>query len=270
MKNMEERAQKRDQLRKEREDRKFKEDLEKLKENEEKEVKKRLIEEEKRRKQNEELKEKRRQERELKLKRDMERECEKLNEQKADFFYRKYLLRHYCLNGLKKIILLRNMKMDLAVQAYQTRLLKTSINMWSSTTKTITNKKKHRADKFYGNYLLRHYFVNGMKMLKTCVHLEVSKANRFYMFHLKMKLFKNWVVYKNNEMTKFDEYDTWLGSYATNKLKSKYLRIWKIYPSGMKALREREKRLNSLRNKVQQFLPDFHKLSIDSTKNGDI
>ncbi len=270
VKNMEERAQKREQLRKEREERKYKEDLEKLKQNEEKEAKSRLVEEEKRRKLNEELKEKRRLERELKLRRDMEREREKINEHKADLFYRKYLLKHYGINGLKKLIHMRNLKTNLAEQAYQTRLLRSTMSTWSNVTRSITDVKKYQADKFYRRYLVKHYFLNGMKALKTCVHLQLSRANRFYIFNLKLKMLRKWVVYKNVEVEKFDAYEIWVGSYATNKVKSKFLRIWKAHPSYMKALREREKRLNGLRSKVQQLIPDFHKRSVEPSDNRDV
>ena len=77
-------------------------------------------------------------------------------------------------------------------------------------------------------------------------------------FYLKMKIFNTIKSYTVKEKLKYKEYDTWIDNYSDEKIKIKYFKKWKEFPIEMKKLEEREKRLNEMRKRVQQIIPDFN------------
>ncbi len=258
LKSMEERAKQREKLRIEREERKRQQENEKLKEMQAKHEEKLRIEEEERRKKNEELKEKRKIEQDLKNKRDMEKRREQELNDKADAYYKKYLMRHYCLNGFRRLMEIREQQTEIAEQHYKLCLYNKSINAWRFIIMEQVRIKNQIADIFYRKYLVRHYFIFGWKNFKMSVRFEEAKASRFYKYNLKMKIFNTIKTYTAKEKLKYKEYDTWIDNYSDEKIKIKYFKKWKEFPIEMKKLEEREKRLNEMRKRVQQIIPDFN------------
>ena len=258
LKSMEERAKQRDKLKNEREERKRQQENEKLKEMQEKHEEKLRVEEEERRKKNDGLKEKRKVEKELKDRRDMEKRREQELNDKADAYYKKYLMRHYCLNGFRKLMEIREQQAEIADEHYKLCLYNKCINAWRSIILEQVRIKTQMADIFYRKYLVRHYFIFGWKNFKLSIRFEEAKASRFYKYNLKMKIFNTIKSYTLKEKVKYKEYDSWIDNYCHEKIKIKYFKKWKEFPIEMKKLEEREKRLNEMRKKVQQIIPDFN------------
>lgn len=255
LKSMEERAKQREKLRMEREERKRQQENEKLKDMQAKHEEKLRVEEEERRKKNEELKEKRKVEKDLKDKRDADKRREQELNDRADAYYKKYLMRHYCLNGFRKLQELRDRQAELADEHHKICLFKKCFNAWQLIINEQVEIKNQMADIFYRKYLVRHYFIFGWKNFKLSIRFEEAKAARFYKYNLKMKIFNTIKVYTAKERIKFKEYDTWVDKYYDEGIKMKCFKKWREFPKEMKKLEERERRLKDMRKKVQELIP---------------
>jgi len=216
-----------------------------------------MLEEEEKRKKMEEFKDKKRTERELNAKREDEKRRETIMQTKADNFYRKYLMRYYCMTGLRKLLEIRDRNLEIAKRHHASVELGKTIGKWKMVVQQQVEFKNYAADRFYRRYLLNIYFKQGWQKLKMSIQLEEAKAQRHYRYHLKIKLFAHWKVYRKNEKIKFLEIESWLGGFYEDKLRKKMLNAWKILPSEMKKERQRQKRVDEMRKRVQNLLPDF-------------
>jgi hypothetical protein len=169
---------------------------------------------------------------------------------------RKYLLRYYCMNGLKKLLNQSNILMEKASKHYETVLFVKIIKAWQMSTRESMSIKIQLADNFNQKRMLKTYF-NGMKNFKQSLQIEAAKANRFYKYHVKTKLFDAWRIYTRQEKNKAVEYNQLVEEHNRSRLLSKYFQVWKTYPADMKRLKERQKRLDELREKVKQMIPDY-------------
>lgn len=254
---MQERAKQREMLKKEREEKRKKVEQEKfelLKTQQEEKIK---IEEEEKKKKADELREKKRIQKILEEKKNLEIQKEKEMNQKADDFYKKYLLRYYCMNGFKKLIEEKNQKNDKAIQHFNIGISKVIFFEWKTLIKAQVIVKQRKADEFYKKLLKKHAYFDGIKRFKQSMQIGSAKANRFYNFNLKLKLYKRWLVYVKEEKNKKHSYEILVLEHSLLRIKSKYFKIWKEYPNEAKKERAREKRLGELRNKVKQLIPDY-------------
>lgn len=266
-KNMEERAKQREQMRKEREEKKRIQELEKLKMLQAQQEEKLRLEEEERRKKQEELKEKLKKQKELDDKRNTEKQREQANNLKADLFYKKYLMRYYCLTGFKKLIELRDYKMNKATEHYNHKLFGKIIYQWKLSVFIDLNRRYEKADDFNNKRIVKNCFKFGLKQFKQCIQIETAKANRFYRYKIKAKLFEAWKLYKDNEKEKAISYEILIAEHNLNRIRVKYFKIWKDFPNENRRLKEKQKRLDELRSKVRQMIPDFEAPSVTSSNS---
>lgn len=257
VKDMEERARVREQLKREREEKRKKAELERLELLKAQQEEKLKIEEEERKKKAEELREKRRAQQliEEKRKQELNKQNESVN--KADDFYKKYLMRHYGMTGLKLLIKARNEKMQLAEQKYRKTIFTKLFYPWRYSVRSELSVKERIADDFYGKFLFRNYFQNGIKVFKQHAQIEMAKAGRFYRFNIKLKLFRTWLTYTVAEKKKYLKYDDIVREHNLSRVRKTYFTIWRQYPAEKKRTQEREKRLADLRSKVREIIPDY-------------
>lgn len=173
------------------------------------------------------------------------------------FNFRKYLLRFYGMNGFKKIIAQRNIKIELAERYYSIKVFREYFTEWRLNIRAELSVRERKADEFYERLLLKHAYFNGIKRFKQHMQIGLAKAARFYKFNIKLKLFKVWCVYKRNEKEKFRAYELMIVEHNILRIKINYFKIWKEYPAEMKRQKEKQKRLDELRSKVKQLIPDY-------------
>ncbi len=254
---MEERQKLREQMRKEREEKKRKLEIEKLELLKAQQEEKLRMEEEEKQKRAEEIKEKRKIQKELEEKRNSEKIKEQNGMIKADSFYRKYLLNYYCMTGLKKLIEIKNNQMNKAIRHYRKCLFNKIIIEWKEIINIELERKQAIADLFNQKRVVKHCFQNGLKQFKQCIQIESAKASRFYKYHIKFKLFEAWKIYKTNEKEKFINYEILIIEHNLSRIRFKYFKIWKEFPNEQRRVKQRQKRLNELRSKVREMIPDY-------------
>ncbi|CAF0821250.1 unnamed protein product [Brachionus calyciflorus] len=260
---MEERAKNREKLKKEREEKKRKMEQEKLDILKAQQEEKLRVEEEEKRKKAEELREKNAARKFVEEKKAIELQKEKELIQKADEFYRKHLLRYYCLGGFKKLIEAQNLKNEKATKHHNKKIFGIIFTEWRTLIKASVIVKQRKADEFYNRILLKNTYFNGIKQFKQSLQICNAKAIRFYNYNIKIKLYGYWKVYVSLEKEKSRNYELMITEHNMLRIKTIYFTTWKNFPNEMKKERARQKRLDELRNKVKQLIPDY--LSPDST-----
>ncbi len=175
------------------------------------------------------------------------------------------MIRYYGMNGFKKIIEFKRKNEATANNHFGSILLRKSIQIWHLNVRLELKIKEQRADEFNDNLLIKTYFAK-MKQFKRILQIEESKANRFYKYHIKLKLFETLKLYKQNEKKKSIENEQLIKEHNEYRLKMNYFKIWKSYPADMKRARIRQKRLDELRSKVREMIPDYESPIINSTE----
>ena len=211
------------------------------------------------------MKEKRKVQLLVEERRKLERMKEKEALEKADAFYKRYLMRFYGMNGLKKLVAMNRQKSQIAEKKYAQAIFMKCFNPWRSSIRVDLSIREKRADDFYNKYLLKNYYINGVKSFKQHAQIEMAKATRFYRFHIKFKLFQAWSVYTQNEKRACVEYDLLVAEHNLSRMKRSYFLIWRQFPAEARRLRARQKRLDELRNKVKEIIPDYDPNSLSST-----
>jgi hypothetical protein len=265
LKNMEERSKLREQMKREREEKKRQAEMQRLELIKAQQEEKLRIEEEEKRKKNEELREKRKAQQLIEDKRKLEKSKEQEAISKADQFYKRHLLRYYGLNGLKRLVEIRDEKMQIAEKHYSLVIFKKLFKPWRSITRAELSVLEIKADNFYAKFLLKNYFYNGIKLFKQHAQIEAAKATRFYRFRIKIKLFSAWQVYTAHEKKKFASHESLVREHNLHRIRTTYFLIWKQFPAEARRLRARQKRIDELRNKVKAIIPDYDPASSTGT-----
>lgn len=169
------------------------------------------------------------------------------------------------MNGFKKLLRLRNESLRKAIEHHSCRVTGRIFASWHLTIRSDVSVKEKLADEFYAKYLVKHYYFDGLKLFKQALHIEAAKANRFYRYNLKLKLFACWRTYARSERERTIANASLVEQHNVNRIKVKYFARWRRLPDEMKKLRARQKRLDELRSKVREIVPDFE--SPSASKN---
>ncbi|XP_066476853.1 coiled-coil domain-containing protein 191 [Tiliqua scincoides] len=258
LKAMEERAIQRAERRRELEEAKKKREEENL-------VKMQAAEEERQRQEAAEKEaqlEKRREERrlqkmkELDKKRRQEREQELLSKAKAH--YDKVLLKKWGLEPWKRLIEQTQQNWVMAQRHHCFILQRTCLLAWLHHIQETLARKTAQAEELYFSLLLRRFFRVWIKYKDFSSALE-EKANKLYETSLKKKVLWAWFDVFNEEKSAFWEKQKTADRYSDRRIMQSTFRVWKQFPALMKEEREKEKRLEQLRKKVAEILPDFQR-----------
>lgn len=167
------------------------------------------------------------------------------------------MLRFYGLNGFKKNIEQRDKKYALADGHYRNKIMKLIFVDWNILIKGSVIVKQKKADLFYQKFLLKNTFFNGLKQFKQSLLIGNAKATRFYNYNIKVKLFHNWQIYIAGEREKAKRYEILIAEHNLLRITAKYFKMFREYPDEAKKFRARQKRLDQLRNKVKELIPDY-------------
>jgi hypothetical protein len=160
------------------------------------------------------------------------------------------------MNGFKKLVGMRNENLAKAQRLYSLKMYKQVIDLWQLAIRDDLIKRQQLADRFNRNLLLKTFF-NYMKQSKQYIQIEMAKAGRFYKYNIKLKLFLSWKAYTTREKQKKIEYERIVEEHNKKRIIQTYLSIWKEYPAEIKRSRARQKRIEELRSKVKEMLPDY-------------
>ena len=171
-------------------------------------------------------------------------------------FLRKYLLRYYGMNGFKKIVELKRKNLDLAHKHYSLVIFRKVVDAWKFNIRIDLVKRQKIADTFNRRLLLKNY-LNNFKLHKQCAQIAIAKAARFYKYQIKLKLFEAWKFYRVKEKRIAIEHERLIKEHNEQRIIKSYFLIWKQFPSEMKRFKLRQKRIDELRNKVKEMIPDY-------------
>lgn len=164
------------------------------------------------------------------------------------------------MNGLKQLMHQRVIKIHQAETKYAKTILSKVTNAWRFHTLQVVTLKQEIADDFNHNRLLRTYF-KSLKNSKQAAQISAAKATRHYKYRLKAKLFEAIRNYTTNEIWRGQENEVALKDHNDKRIVSMCFRMWKMFPAEMKRERERQKRLEDLRSKVREMIPDYDGMS---------
>ncbi|KAJ6662263.1 hypothetical protein lerEdw1_012426 [Lerista edwardsae] len=258
LKAMEERAIQRAERRRELEEAKKKREEEKL-------AKMQAEEEERQRQEAVEKEaqlEKRREEKRLqKMKeQDKKRRHEKEKEllSKAKAHYDKALLKRWGLEPWKRLIEQTQQNWVVAQRHHCFTSQRRCLLAWFLHVQKTLAGKIAQAEQLYFSLLLRRFFRIWIKYKGFASALE-ENANNLYETSLKKKVFWAWFDVFNEERSAFWEKQKIADQYNDRRIIQTTFRVWKQFPALLKEEREKEKRLQQLRKRVAEILPDFQR-----------
>lgn len=171
------------------------------------------------------------------------------------------------MNGFKKLRESRLQKQETAVRHHTNKVTNRIMIAWRIVARSEASVKEKIADEFYAKVLLKHYYFDGIKMFKQSFQIELAKAGRFYRYNIKVKLFHAWRVYSRDEKRKSIQDELRAEEHDLMRIKVKYFKEWRQFPGEMRRLKARQKRLEELRNKVKEMVPDFEPPSTSASNS---
>lgn len=158
-----------------------------------------------------ELQEKRRKEKLEKIRKEQEREKWIENNRKATAFYRRYLLRRFGLDRLKKLVN-RKRTLELQVTNLRKRIkVKNCFKAWWTYSRWVWTQKYEKAQEYYELYITR----NCMRVWRSNLLIargQMLVAIDWYEMKLNEKYFATWLAYtreaKIQEETKMRHAET--------------------------------------------------------------
>ena len=160
------------------------------------------------------------------------------------------------MNGFKKLIELKQTHLNLAIRHHSLIVFRKAIDKWRDAIQIDLVKRQKKADEFNRKLLLKTY-LNKFKMHKQCAQIASAKATRFYKYQIKLKLFEAWKFYRVKEKRVAIEHEHLINEHNSERIRKKYFLIWKEFPSEMKRFKSRQKRIDELRSKVREMIPDY-------------
>ena len=175
-------------------------------------------------------------------------------------------MRYYGLNPLKKLILIRQQHIQAAEEHHNYILVQRTFTIWYDTIRRDIEIKTTRAVEFYRHLLYRRYFISWQR----CRHqteIAEERAERHYMNHLMTNTFKIWQDYTQTEIIRLWRLDDFAKEHNIKRMYKNVFIIWRQYPAERKKEREREKRLEEMRLKVKNLVPDYGGTGSSSSSN---
>jgi len=160
------------------------------------------------------------------------------------------------MNGFKKLVREREDKMRLAEVKYSGRILGRIFSAWREHTQRVVDLKQEIADDFNNRRLLTNYF-NALKNSKQAAQIACAKANRFYKYQVKKKVYEAMKAYTEAELARKETDELMIREHNEKRVVSMCFGVWRRFPGEMKRDREKQKRLEDLRRKVKEMIPDY-------------
>ncbi|XP_043462486.1 golgin subfamily A member 6-like protein 22 [Leptopilina heterotoma] len=223
---------------------------------------------ERKRLQNEAQKEAKRLREEREEKRIRDIELIKLNNEKADNFYRNFLLNRYIFQPLHKLLQEKYNFHKKAVNHYNKKLMKNYFSSWKLNIQQQYAIKEELAISIYERNLL----LSSFDMWRKFTKIERQKyhvASDFYDLKIQSKCFKLFhkftiessVIKKKNEQI--------ADNYLNLKVKEKYFYLWMKFLQISDDIKESDKQKQEWREIIQKVIPDFQPKHQHSNGNED-
>ncbi|XP_035824833.1 coiled-coil domain-containing protein 191 isoform X1 [Aplysia californica] len=256
LKNMEDRAADRARLKAEREEKRRRQEEEKLAKLQAEESKRlQEIEDEKKAKA-EAYKQKKRLEKQREEEKRLQQEKEKENLEKAAAHQLRSVMKYRGLLPFKKLISLAKRNWVKAIKHRDREILRQCLQGWRQFTEDEVNRKKEMADEMNHFLMVKHSFQKWRKYKYHQEFLE-RRAARYHSEQLRARCFNawlDWVAVEREESRRCMEVAR--QHYLRYSLR-KAFRGWRYLPEQMKREEERQKRKLELRMKVAELIPDF-------------
>ena len=174
--------------------------------------------------------------------------------------YEKFLLRRYCIGGLVKFRTIQVMKSNQADKYYQMSVQKEFFPIWKETLELRERMKCEKADKFLDRVRLRRAWLRWCSYLQHYNELDTlatEAANR-------NAIQRSLIAWRFS--TRKEVLITLRRKMEADQLFKLFLlrrsfRCFKGFIPAMIEEREKEKRLDKLREKVREIIPDYGKYS---------
>ncbi|ESO93853.1 hypothetical protein LOTGIDRAFT_228609 [Lottia gigantea] len=254
--NMEERAAERARLRREREEKKRLQEEEALARLAVEEAERKKAEEEEKKAKVEAYREKKRLEKQKEEER--HKELEKLKEQNklADNHYLKSIIKYRGLLPFKKNVQLAKDNEEKASHHYSTVTLKKVVLSWYEHVKLVMEEKYAMADQMRKFLLIKHSFKH-WTLYKHRMRILEEKADNYRNKIITSTIITVWLDYTTDEKMLYWQKERQAKEHYLWYLQKKTLLAWRGLPEKLKMDREKEKRREEMRRKVQSMLPDF-------------
>ncbi|KAG2457301.1 coiled-coil domain-containing protein 191 [Polypterus senegalus] len=204
--------------------------------------------------------EKRREEKRLKKQKEQEKqkrlEMQQVLQEKAEEHYHHCLLKNKGLKPWKRLLELSEENEEVAKNHYTSVVLQKYFQYWKQVVNNIIAEKVARANDFYEHLLLQRSLTN-WKRYKTYLWILEEKATRYCNRSLKKKTLKIWVEFTKDESTAMWQKQQAAEKYCQRRQILTPFRAWRRFPKFLKEERQKEERIEKLRKKVAEILPDF-------------
>lgn len=180
----------------------------------------------------------------------------KLNNEKADNFYRNFLLTHYIFQPLRKLLQMKHNFHLNAVNHFNKKLVKNSFTTWKLNTQQQYAVKEELAISIYERNLLISSFGIWREFTKN-ERQKYHTASDFYDLKIQSKIFQLFhkftiessAIKKKNEQIAYN--------HLNSKLKEKYFYLWIKFLQISDVIKESDKQKQEWREIIQKVIPDF-------------
>nr|XP_056714492.1 coiled-coil domain-containing protein 191 [Euleptes europaea] len=204
--------------------------------------------------------EKRREEKRLQKMKELEKQKRLERDQqllsKAKEHYVKVLLTNRGLEPWKKLMEQTQQNAVVAERHHCLGLQRKCLLSWLQHTQETLARKTAQAEKLCACLLLKRYLRSWIKYKDYASALE-ENANKFHETSLKKTVFGAWLDMFNKEKHALWEKQKIADQYNDRRIILIAFKAWKQFPMLMKEEREKEERLQLLRKRVAEILPDF-------------
>lgn len=177
---------------------------------------------------------------------------------KAKTHYDRVLLKKWGLEPWKRLREQTKQNWEIAQRHHCFKLQRTCLLAWLHYVQETLSRKTEQADEFYFSSLLKKFFKGWIEYKDFASALE-ENANKLYDSSLKKKVLWAWFDVFNEEKSACWEKQKIADQYNDRRIMQSSFRVWKNFPAVMKEEREKEKRLQQLRKRVAEILPDFQR-----------
>ncbi|XP_043556565.1 coiled-coil domain-containing protein 191 isoform X2 [Chiloscyllium plagiosum] len=204
--------------------------------------------------------EKKHEERRLQRQREVEkqRRCEKEKQLQsaAEKHYQDFLLQKKGLEPWKKLLEISKKNLKLAEDHHSSSLLHICLRTWHQSVTESLAEKNFKAEKVYNGILLKRCFNNWLKYKDYCT-VEEAKAWQHYLTALTRTTFNTWFGYVTEEKIASWEKERIGEQHNYWRIVKRAFRAWKSLPMLIKEEVKKKERIQHLRKKVAEILPDF-------------
>ncbi|XP_053310211.1 coiled-coil domain-containing protein 191 [Spea bombifrons] len=204
--------------------------------------------------------ERRREEKRLQKQKEQEKQMRLQREQqlleKAASHHEKMLRRFWGLEPWKKLVAESRLRTERAEQHRDSVIKRRCLLTWHGAARERAAEKISRAEGLWTSLLLRRSFRRWLKYKDYLLILE-ERAERHARLSLRRKVFLAWLESAQEEKMASWEKQRVAAEHSQRRVLLTAFRTWRKFPKLMRDQKQKEERLEQLRKRVSEILPDF-------------